>query len=251
MGGGGGAGMGNYMQMGTALSGDIVGGIGGMIEALNYQQPHLREAAGMEQRLRQLAQSQILGGGQETLGGMALYNQLAPILMSQLPGMHYVPGTGGANGTGQSGQVGSSGSPMANYQQALQAYQSQQGLQQQLTALKAQRKGMKPGADRRALKGQIKDLRKQVKGLPTAAQLERQQYQAGAQVNPAMYNVSMGGGGGGDGGGGSPSSAGGAGDSLAAVRNLMSSLGGSGGGGAGAGPSLSDIYRNAAGTGSP
>ena len=246
----GGAGAGGYMQMGTALSGDLVGGIGGMIEALNYKKPRLKEASGMEQRLRQLAQAQLLAGGQQTLAGTALYNQLAPILMSQLPGMHYVPGTGDT-GTGQAGAVGSSGSPMANYQQALQAYQNQQGLQQQLQSLKAQRKGMKPGADRRALKQQIKGVRKQVKSLPSAASLERQEYLGGVQQNPALFNVSMSGGGG-DGGGGSPSSAGGAGDSLAAVRSLMDSLGGgpSGGGGGGGQQSLADIYRSAAGGGS-
>jgi hypothetical protein len=78
--------------MGTAGMGGILGGIGDIIQASNYEQPHLESPSDTERRLRRLAQSQLLGGGQEMLGATHLYNQLAPILMGQLPGMHYVPG---------------------------------------------------------------------------------------------------------------------------------------------------------------
>lgn len=180
------------MQQGTALSGDIVGGIGGLVSSLGYERPKLPPATGMEQRLRQLAQSQLLGGGQQLLGATALYNQLAPILMSQLPGMRYVPGTSGAqDGTGAG--AGGGGSPMADYQTALKNYQTQQGLLQQRTALRAQLKGAKGQAAKRAIRQQLRPLKRQIESLPTAAQLERQQYLGGVQQRPEMFDVRMGG----------------------------------------------------------
>jgi hypothetical protein len=186
------------MQAGTALSGDIVGGIGSLIAGENYKRPRLPPATGPELRLRQLAQSQILGGGQQLLGATALYNQLAPILMSQLPGMHYVPGGGGGGGGGTGSQVSQTGqpggattSPMASYQQALQNYQNQQALAQQRTSMRAQLKGMTAGPAKHALRQQLKGVKRALKATPTAAQLERQQYLAGAQ--PGYYDIRMGG----------------------------------------------------------
>jgi hypothetical protein len=191
-------GAGGYAQMGTAISGDIVGGIGSLIAGENYKRPRLPPATGPELRLRQLAQSQILGGGQQLLGATALYNQLAPILMSQLPGMHYVPGGGGGGGGGTGSQVSQTGqpggattSPMASYQQALQNYQAQQALAQQRTSMRAQLKGMTAGPAKHALRQQLKGVKRAIKATPTPAQLERQQYLAGAQ--PGYYDIRMGG----------------------------------------------------------
>lgn len=226
---GGGAGAGGYAQMGTALSGSLVGGIGGLIEAQNYHRPHLPPATGPELRLRQTAQDQILAGGQQLLGATALYNQLAPILMSQLPGMHYVPGTGGAPGAG-AGNAPSSGSqsPMASYQQALQNYQNQQGLLQQRTALRAQLKGAKGKQAKQAIRQQLKPLKQQIKSLPDAAALERQQYLAGVQQNPAMFDVRS-----------SDTTPANTTDTLDNIRSLMTSLNTQ--------PSYLDQYQNSGG----
>jgi hypothetical protein len=191
-------GAGGYAQMGTALSGDIVGGIGSLIAGENYKKPKMPPATGPELRLRQLSQSQILGGGQQLLGGTALYNQLAPILLGQLPGMHYVPGGGGGGGDGTGAQVGQTGdptgaqtSPMASYTQALQNYQNQQALAQQRTSMRAQLKGMPAGPAKHALKKQLHGVNRAIKATPTAAQLERQQYLAGTQ--PGAFDIRMGG----------------------------------------------------------
>src|SRR5262249_12836972 len=129
----GGGGAGGYLRMGAARAGDTAGGIGSLTAAENYKRPRLPPATGYEQRLRQLAQSQLLGGGQQLLGATALYNQMAPILMGMLPGMHYVPGS--VADPSMPGSGAGSSSPMANYQHALQNFQQQQGLQQQLTSL--------------------------------------------------------------------------------------------------------------------
>src|SRR5215475_12211718 len=141
------AGAGGYAQMGTALSGDIVGGIGSLIAAENYKRPRLPPAVGPELRLRQLAQSQLLGGGQQLLGATALYNQLAPILMGQLPGMHYVPGTGAGTGGADASMPGTGAAtsdPLTNYAHALAASQANVGRQSQLNQLRAQRKALRP-----------------------------------------------------------------------------------------------------------
>jgi multidrug efflux pump subunit AcrA (membrane-fusion protein) len=230
--------MGGYAQMGTALSGSMVGGIGGLIEAQNYKRPRLPPANGPELRLRQLAQSQLLGGGEQLLGGTALYNQLAPILMSQLPGMSYHPGGGSADGstgsqadsTGQPG--GAQTSPMASYQQALQNWQNQQALLQQKQSMKAQLKGMNAGAQKKQLRQQFKGVKRQIKATPDAATLERQQYLAGAQ--PGAYDIRM---------GAAPDVSGGmtgSDQSLGSINDLMGSLGGGG-------QNYLDAYRQAAG----
>ena len=226
-------------QAGVAGMGAILGGIGDIIQAQNYHRPRLPPAVGYEQRLRQLAQSQLLGGGQQLLGATALYNQMAPVLMSQLPGMSYHPGSAaGAVGDTIMSGGGAGGSPMASYQQSLQNRSQQQALQQHLTALNAQMKGLKPGASpqRKSLRQERKSVKQELKGLPTAAQLERQSFMTGTQPNPELYDIRMGGGGmqgtssagmgdqgfnlGGGGGGGGDSG------SLASVRGLMDALGG-------------------------
>src|SRR5215475_7000793 len=129
----------------SGILGGTLGGIGDIIQAQNYHRPRLPEATGYEKRLRDLAQSAYIGGGQELLGGTAMYNQLAPILMGMLPGMKYVPGTtggGATDGTGAtSGGGGAQTSPLSSYQDTLQALQQNQVRQQQKQALKAQIKG--------------------------------------------------------------------------------------------------------------
>lgn len=209
------AGAGGYAQMGTALSGDIVGGIGSLIAAENYRRPRLPPATGPELRLRQLAQSQLLGGGQQLLGATALYNQLAPILMSQLPGMHYTPGTvtagmsGGQDGTGTGGTSGGGTNPMSSYQEALQNYRNQQGLVQQRSRLKAQLKGAKGKAARQPLRQQLRGVKQSIKALPPINELERQQYLGGVQQDPSMFNTGM---------SGAPA---GSMDSLGSINDLM------------------------------
>src|SRR5215471_14515122 len=171
---------------GSVIAGGIggtLGGIGDLISGLNYQRPKLKQATGMEQRLRQLAQAQLLAGGQETLGGAALYNQMAPMLMGMLPGMTYHPGTGGG------GAGGDGTGPAQSYSDALQNFQQQQAKQRQLTSLNAQIKGMKPGSQRRGLRQERKGLKQDIKSLPTAAQLDRQTYMAGTTPNLSMYDI--------------------------------------------------------------
>src|SRR5215471_18663726 len=111
----------------SGILGGTLGGIGDIIQAQNYHRPKLPEATGYEKRLRDLAQSAYIGGGQELLGGVNMYNQMAPLLMGMLPGMKYVPGTvggGGTDGTGAtSGQGDGQTSPLGSYQQSLQALQ--------------------------------------------------------------------------------------------------------------------------------
>src|SRR5215471_4715031 len=131
MGGGGGA---NYGQMGMAGTGAILGGIGDIIAAQNYKRPKLPPATGYEKRLRDLAQSAYIGGGQELLGGVNMYNQMAPLLMGMLPGMTYVPGSstsgGGMDGTGTS--CGGQTSPPGSYHHSLHHVQQIQALQQRI-----------------------------------------------------------------------------------------------------------------------
>jgi len=226
----GGAGAGGYAQMGTALSGDIVGGIGSLIAGENYKRPRLPPATGYEQRLRQLAQSQLLGGGQQLLGATALYNQMAPILMGMLPGMHYIPGS--AADPSMPGSGAASSSPMTNYQHALQNFQQQQGLQQQLTGLNRQIKYLHPGAQRKALKQQKRTVRGQLQQMPTAAQLERQEFMGATQPDQSMYNISQ------ASAPATPPTA----DSLAAIRSLMDSY-------SSGSPNLSNLYQQQIGGG--
>jgi len=203
--------------------GATLGGIGDMISALNYKRPRLQPATGPELRLRQLAQDQLLAGGQQSLAGTALYNQYAPLLMGMLPGMHYVPGDSGDGGTSGGG---GGGGPVQSYTDALQAQQNQRAKRQQLTALNAQIKGMKPGANRRGLRQQRKVLQQDIKKLPTASQLERQSYMAGTQPDQSMYDIRQ----------SAPPA-----DSLAAYRGLIDGM-------SGAPPaSLLDLYHGAGG----
>src|SRR5215468_11131425 len=122
MGGGGGS----YGAVAAGATGATLGGIGDIISGLSYKRPRLKPATGPELRLRQLAQDQLLAGGQQTLAGTALYNQMAPLLMGMLPGMTYHPGT--TDGTSSS-MGGTSSSPIQSYSDALQNFQNQQAKQ--------------------------------------------------------------------------------------------------------------------------
>jgi hypothetical protein len=183
---------------GIGIMGGILGGIGDIISSQNYKRPHLAEATGYEKRLRDLAQSQLLAGGQQTLGGTALYNQMVPMLMGMLPGMKYHPGTSGeAGGAGGSAGGGGATGPLASYQDALKNYQQQVALAQQRTALRAKMKGGKmkgpghlQGPARKDLKNQLRDINQQIASQPTQAQRERQMYTAGVQpANTDIYNI--------------------------------------------------------------
>lgn len=180
MGGGGGS---YGASTGMAGMGGILGGIGDIIQAANYKPPHLPEPTDAERRLRRIAQGQLIGGGQELLGGTHLYNQLAPILMSQLPGMHYVPGSGGGPGASTGGMSGGGG--LDAYTQQLQQMQQNQAKQNQLNALNAQIKGMKKGPDRKAAIKQRKGLKQDVKGQVPDWRLEQEMYRSGTQA-PSM-----------------------------------------------------------------
>ena len=171
-----------YGQMGMAGTGAILGGIGDILQATNYHQPKYPDPTEQERRLRRLAQSQLLGGGQELLAGTHLYNQLAPILMSQLPGMHYVPGSGGDTGATTGGTGGGGG--LDPYAQALQTMQQNRARQTQLDAMNAQIKGMKKGPDRRAAIKQRKELKQQVKGQVPEWRLQQDMFRSGAQPEP-------------------------------------------------------------------
>lgn len=173
----GGAGLG----AGLGIMGGTLGGIGDIISATNYERPHLEAPGGQESRLRSLTNAQLIGGGQEMLGGQALYNQMVPMLLGQLPGITMTPtGGGGGGGDGGGGGAGGGGYGMADYSTALANYQNAVGRQQKLTALQAQLKGTKKGPEKKALRQQVKALKKEKKGSPTVPQLERQLYQAGS-----------------------------------------------------------------------
>lgn len=201
--------------MGLGIMGGILGGIGDIMSATKYKPPKLPPATGQEQRLRQLASSQLMGGGQQLLGATALYNQLAPILLSQLPGMHYNPGTGG--GGGMTSGAGDYGSALSNQQH-------QQDLQQQFNDVKRQLKAAKGKGAKQPLRQQRNQLRQQLKGMPTADQETRRMYLAGMQ--PGSFDIQQG-----------PPATGQT--SLGDINSLMSSLG--------SGPNLMDLYRGAGG----
>jgi len=163
--------------------GALLGGIGDIISATNYERPHLPEPTDPERRLRRLAQGQLIGGGQELLAGTHLYNQLAPILMGMLPGMHYVPGEGG----GPPGAGGGVSPSMGSYDDSLHALQQTRDRNNRLTALNAQIAGMKKGAERRGLRQERKQLKKDIKGAPKEWQLEQQMYRSGTQ--PGSFDI--------------------------------------------------------------
>jgi len=189
---------------GAALGilGGIMGSVGDILASEKYKRPKLPPATGYEQRLRQIAQDQLIGGGQELLSGQALYNQMTPMLLSMLPGMSIRQGgtgQGGATGTGgAAGAAGTTpgspdtGTPMTSYQQALSNYQQAVGRNQQLASLNKQLKTMKGQSPERAtIRKQRNALRRQKKSQPAVADYERQMYLAGS--TPPTYDVSMGG----------------------------------------------------------
>lgn len=196
-----GAGMAGAGAM-TSGMGATLGGIGDIISALNYDRPSLKEPGGQEARLRSLTNAQMIGGGQQMLAGNALYNQMVPMLLGQLPGMS-IKQTGGTAGEGGSG----AGPGGASYNDALTRYNAALGRQQQLKALQAQVKGMQKGAEKKATRQQIKSLKRAKKGDQKIPALERQMYQAGTA--PPQITVAPSGTDtaplGGQGSGGSPS----------------------------------------------
>lgn len=223
----GGAGVG----AGLGIMGGTLGGIGDIIAATNYERPELQAPSDQERRLRRLAQNQLVAGGQQLLGGTALYNQMVPMLMGQLPGMSYVPGSSGGDASmgGVASTAGGGSSGLGSYQDALAAYQRQQTERDAFAALKAQRKGAK-GKEKKALGKQVKAAKKNLKSQVPLHQLERQQYMAGVQPSPEIYDIRMGGGGA---GGGAASSGQ---ESLGAIRGMMDAMNGSG-------PNLQSLYQ--------
>ena len=202
---------------GLGIMGGILGGVGDIMSAANYERPSLPEPGGQEARLRRLAQNQLLAGGQQTLGGMALYNQMAPLLMGMLPGMSYVPGgggpesLGGVTGAATGGQGG-----LGSYQDALRLLQETQARNQQLEDLKRQRKGAKGKAAKQAFKPQIQALKQAKKAAPRVQDAERRMYQGATQVDPSIYDIRRGAPQAAPGGGGGLD-----GMSLGAIRGMM------------------------------
>lgn len=171
---------------GLGIMGGILGGVGDIMSAAKYERPSLPQPGMQEARLRQLAQNQLLGGGQQTLAGTALYNQMAPMLMGMLPGMHYTPGTPDTGGA--SGDQGG----LDSYGEALAQLQAAQALQQQKTVQKAALKGMKAGPEKKAARKTFKDLKRTIKSQPSVQARERMQYTAGTRPSADLYNISQG-----------------------------------------------------------
>lgn len=215
---------------GLGIMGGILGGVGDIMSAANYERPSLPEPGGQEARLRRLAQNQLLAGGQQSLGGMALYNQMAPLLMGMLPGMSYVPGEEPPQSFG--GVIGDVTHPaqggLASYRDSLQLLQETQARNQQIADLKRQRSAAKGKAAKRRFTAQIKPLGRTAKGAPRVQDAERRMYQAGTQVDPSIYNIRR-----------APAAAPGAsgleGLSLGAIRGMMDAD-------SGAGPDLAALY---------
>jgi len=191
--------MGGMAATGGALNilGGIMGSVGDILASEKYKRPKLPPATGYELRLRQLAQDQLIGGGQELLQGQALYNQMTPYLLGMLPGMTLrQTGAGMGGATGGGGAAGTTagtpdtGTPMTSYTQALSNYQQAVGRNQQLNAMNKQLAVMKKGPDKAALRQQRNALRRQKKAQPAVPDLERQMYLAGSQA--PTYNISMG-----------------------------------------------------------
>ena len=121
--------------------GGTLGGIGDIVSAASYQRPKLKDASGMELRLRQLAQAQLLGGGQETLGGHGALQPDGADPHVAVAGHELRPGDlrrrgsslGGVGDTSTGGGSAGGSSPAQSYQTALGNYQQQQALQQQMT----------------------------------------------------------------------------------------------------------------------
>jgi len=173
--------------------GGILGGIGDIMASTKYKRPSVPQPGGQEQRLRSLAQGQLIGGGLESLAGTQLFNQLSPLMLGMVPGMSVTPaaagGAGGAAAGGAAaGGAGAGGTPMMDYQTALANYQNTVGRNQQIQNLQAQLKAMPKGPEKRGVRLQLKGLKKAQKGAPTAVQAERDIYKAG--TTPPLYTVS-------------------------------------------------------------
>src|SRR5262249_49904911 len=115
---------------GLNILGGIMGSVGDILASEKYKRPKLPPATGYEQRLRQLAQDQLIGGGQELLQGQALYNQMTPYLLGMLPGMtlrQTGAGMGGATGgggaAGTAAGTADTGAPVDSYSQGPPHYQ--------------------------------------------------------------------------------------------------------------------------------
>jgi len=178
--------------------GGTLGGIGDIISAIGYKRPKLPQPGGQELRLRDIVQDQLIGGGLQYAAGQNLYNQMTPTLLSMLPGMTVTGGGSGAGGGGGGDGTGNLGMPssatpsagtaspvQSNYQTALNNYQTVVGRNQQIQSLKAQLKGMQKGADKTAVRQQLKSAKKAKKGDITAPQAERAVYQ-GASAPPTF-----------------------------------------------------------------
>lgn len=174
---------------GLGIMGGILGGVGDIMSAANYERPSLPEPGGQEARLRRLAQNQLLAGGQQSLGGMALYNQMAPLLMGMLPGLSYVPGTASSLGGVTGDATGGGQGGLSSYQDSLRLLQETQARNQQLADLKRQRNAAKGKAAKKAFQPQIKALKQAAKAAPRVQDAERRMYQAGTQVSPEMYDI--------------------------------------------------------------
>jgi hypothetical protein len=170
---------------GLGIMGGTLGGIGDIISAHKYKRPAYPATTPEEQRLRSTATDQILAGGQSYLGGMNLLNQMTPMMMGMIPGMHVTPQAAAAGGGMAPGVSG-----MQDYKTALQNYQNQLGTQQQVTALTAQLKTLKKGAQKQQVRQQLKSAKQALKGMPSMTQSERNVYQGAA--TPAPMSVRMG-----------------------------------------------------------
>src|SRR5215468_216779 len=169
--------------IGLGIMGGILGGIGDIMASTKYKRPSVPQPGGQEQRLRSLAQGQLIGGGLESLAGTQLFNQLSPLMLGMVPGMSVTPaaagGAAGGAGGAAGGGAGAGGTPMMDYQTALANYQNTIGRNQQIQNLQDQLKAMPKGPEKRGVRQQLKGLKKQQKGAPTAVQAERDVYKAG------------------------------------------------------------------------
>src|SRR5262249_29398514 len=156
----GGAGVG----AGLGIMGGVLGGIGDIMASTKYKRPSVPQPGGQEQRLRSLAQGQLIGGGLESLAGTQLFNQLSPLMLGMVPGLSVTPAAaGGAGGAaaGGAGGAGAGGTPMMDYQTALANYQNTVGRNQQIQNLQAQLKAKPKGPEKRGGRQQLKGLQEQ------------------------------------------------------------------------------------------
>ena len=212
---------------GLGIMGGIMGGIGDIMSAANYERPKLPEPGDQESALRRWAQNYIRGGGQQLQGATNLYNEMSPILLSQLPGMSMVPA-----GPGETG-MGGDPSALGSYQDSLKALQAAQARQLQIDQLKRQKTTAK-GKDKKGVQKQLKALNKEKKGSLSIQQLERNK--SNIASTPPSPRISYGGS---QGGGGAPGQAPQQ-DTLSALQGLMDGL-------QGGSPDLQQIYQGAMG----